>query len=64
MTKYNNNTTHRFHTYIYFANSFLIVCRENLIHSDYIDCKIVTIEGGKKGFLVGCLDYCHCFEVQ
>jgi hypothetical protein len=31
----------------------LIVCRKNLNQSDLMDCKIITIEGEEKVFLVG-----------
>jgi hypothetical protein len=30
-----------------------IVCRKNLSQSDLTDCKIITIEGEEKVFLVG-----------
>jgi hypothetical protein len=33
--------------------TMLIVCRKNLSHSDHMDCKIITIEGEEKVFLVG-----------
>jgi hypothetical protein len=42
----------------------LIVCRKNLSQSDLTDCKIITIEGEEKVFLVGSLDPCQCFEIQ
>jgi hypothetical protein len=42
----------------------LIVCRKNLNESERTDCKIITIEGEDKGFLVGSLDCCQCFEIQ
>jgi hypothetical protein len=42
----------------------LIVCKKNLNQSDRVDCKIITIEGEEKAFLVGSLDYCQCFEIQ
>jgi hypothetical protein len=41
-----------------------IVCRKNLSHSNYIDCKSITINGNEKVFLVRCLDYCQCFEIH
>jgi hypothetical protein len=41
-----------------------IDCRKNLNQRDFMDCKIITIEGGKKVFLVGFLDCCQCFEIQ
>jgi hypothetical protein len=44
--------------------TMLIDCRKNLSQSDLTDCKIITIEGEEKVFLVGCLDRCHCFEIQ
>jgi hypothetical protein len=42
----------------------LIDCRKNLSQSDLMDCKIITIEGGKKVFLVGGLDRSQCFESE
>jgi hypothetical protein len=42
----------------------VILCRNNLNQSDRTDYKIITIEGGKKVFLVGSLDCCQCFEIQ
>jgi hypothetical protein len=42
----------------------LIVCKKNLSQSDLMDCKIRTIEGEEKVFLVNCLDLCQCFEIQ
>jgi lipocalin len=42
----------------------LIFCRKNLNQSDRMDYKIITIEGGKKVFLVGSPDRCQCFEIQ
>jgi hypothetical protein len=33
----------------------LIVCRKNLSQSDLMDCKIITLEGEEKVFLVGAL---------
>jgi hypothetical protein len=44
--------------------TMLIVCRKNLSQSDHTDCKIITIEGEEKVFLVGSLDLCQCFEIQ
>jgi hypothetical protein len=44
--------------------TMLIDCRKNLNQRDLTDCKIITIEGGKKVFLVGFLDRCQCFEIQ
>jgi hypothetical protein len=41
-----------------------IVCRKNLSQSDLTDCKIITIEGEEKVFLVGSLDRFQCFEIQ
>jgi hypothetical protein len=42
----------------------LIVCRKNLSQSDLMDCKIITIEGEEKAYLVGSLGCCQCFEIQ
>jgi hypothetical protein len=44
--------------------TILIVCRKNLNQRDLTDCKIITIEGGKKVLLVGFHDCCQCFEIQ
>jgi hypothetical protein len=41
----------------------LIVCRKNLSQSDHMDCKIITIEGEEKGFLVGSHGCFQCFEI-
>jgi hypothetical protein len=35
----------------------LIVCRKNVNQSDNMDCKIITIEGVEKVFLVGSHGY-------
>jgi hypothetical protein len=29
-----------------------------------MDCKIITVEGEEKVFLVGSVDHCQCFEIQ
>jgi hypothetical protein len=29
-----------------------------------MDCKIITIEGEEKDFLMGSPDCCQCFEIQ
>jgi hypothetical protein len=42
----------------------LIDCRKILSQSDFMDCKIITIEGEEKVFLVGCPDHCQRFEIQ
>jgi hypothetical protein len=42
----------------------LIVCRKNLSQSDLTDCKIITIEGEEKVFLVGSHGCFQCFEIQ
>jgi hypothetical protein len=42
----------------------LIVCRKNLTQSDLTDCKIITIEGKEKVFLVGSPNCYQCFEIQ
>jgi hypothetical protein len=42
----------------------LIVCRKNLSQSNLKDCKIITIEGEEKVFLVGSFGCCQCFEIQ
>jgi hypothetical protein len=44
------------------SSILLIVCRKYLNQSDYTDCKIITIEGEEKAFLVGSPDHCQCFE--
>jgi hypothetical protein len=41
-----------------------IVCIKNLNQSDLTDCKITTIKGEEKVFLVGSPDHCQCFEIQ
>jgi hypothetical protein len=41
-----------------------IVCKKNLSQNDHTNCKIITIVGEDKVFLVGCLDFCQCFEIQ
>ena len=41
-----------------------IVCRKNLNQNDHMDCKIITLEGEEKVFLVGSLNRCQCFEIQ
>jgi hypothetical protein len=33
----------------------LTVCKKNLSQSDHMDCKIITIEGEEKVFLVGAM---------
>jgi hypothetical protein len=38
--------------------TMLIVCRKNLNRSDRMDCKIITIEGEEKAFLVRSLEGC------
>jgi hypothetical protein len=47
---------------LYFT--ILIVCRKNLIPSDYTDCKITIIEGEEKVYLVECPNCCQCFEIK
>jgi hypothetical protein len=42
----------------------LIDCRKNLNQRDITDYKIITIEGGKKVFLVGFPDHCQYFKIQ
>jgi hypothetical protein len=42
----------------------LIVCKQNLNQSDHTDCKIITIEGEEKAFLVGNPGCFQCFEIQ
>jgi hypothetical protein len=42
----------------------LIVCTKNLSQSDFTDCKIITIEGEEKVFLVGSSGCFQCFEIQ
>jgi hypothetical protein len=42
----------------------LIVYKKNPSQSDCIDCKIITIQGEEKDFLVGSPDHCQCFEIQ
>jgi hypothetical protein len=44
--------------------TMLIVCRKNLSQSNLKDCKIITIEGEEKVFLVGSFGCCQCFEIQ
>jgi hypothetical protein len=44
--------------------TMLIVCRKNLNQSDLMGCKIITIEGEEKVFLVGCPDSYQCFEIN
>jgi hypothetical protein len=44
--------------------TMLIVCRKNLNQSDLMDCKIITIEGEEKVFLVGSHGCFQCFEIQ
>jgi hypothetical protein len=44
--------------------TILIVRRKNLNQSDCTDCKIITIEGEEKAFLVGSPDRCQCFDIQ
>jgi hypothetical protein len=41
-----------------------IVCRKKLSQSDHMDCKIITIEGEEKVFLVGSHGGFQCFEIQ
>jgi hypothetical protein len=42
----------------------LIVCRKKLSQSDLMDCKMITIEGEEKAFLVGSLGCSQYFEIQ
>jgi hypothetical protein len=42
----------------------LIVCRKNFTQSEVMDCKIITIEGEERVFLVESPDRCQCFEIQ
>jgi hypothetical protein len=42
----------------------LIVCRKNLNQSDHMDCKIITIQGEEKVFLVESHGCFQCFEIQ
>jgi hypothetical protein len=42
----------------------LIVRKKNLSQSDFTDCKIITIEGEEKVFLVGSPGCFQCFEIQ
>jgi hypothetical protein len=42
----------------------LIVCRKNLSQSDHTGCKIITIEGEEKAFLVKSHGCFQCFEIQ
>jgi hypothetical protein len=37
---------------------------KNLSQSDLMDCKIITIEGGRKVFLLGCVGHGQCFKIQ
>ena len=41
-----------------------IVCRKNLTQNVLMDCKIITLEGDEKVFLVESLNLCQCFEIQ
>ena len=41
-----------------------IVCRKNNSQNDLMDCKIITLEGEEKVFLVGSLNCCQFFEMQ
>jgi hypothetical protein len=40
------------------------ICRKNLTQSDFMDCKIATIEGEEKVCLVGNPNRCQYFEFQ
>jgi hypothetical protein len=44
--------------------TMLIVCTKNLSQSDHMDCKIITIEGEEKVFLVGSHGCFQGFEIQ
>jgi hypothetical protein len=43
--------------------NMLIVCRKNLSQGDLMDCKIITIEGEEKVFLVRSHSCFQCFEI-
>jgi hypothetical protein len=49
---------------MFFYLTMLIVCRKSLNQSDHMDCKIITIEGEEKVFLVGSHGCFQCFEIQ
>jgi hypothetical protein len=42
----------------------LIVCGKYLTQSDFMDCKMITIEGEEKVFLVGSFGCSQYFEIQ
>jgi hypothetical protein len=42
----------------------IILCRKNLSQGDFMDYKILKIEEKEKVYFMGCLDYCHYFEIQ
>jgi hypothetical protein len=41
-----------------------IVCRKYLNQSDFMDCKIIAIEGEEKVLLIGNPSCFQCFEIQ
>jgi hypothetical protein len=42
----------------------LLLCRKNLSQSEYVDYKILTIEGEKNVFWMGSPTCYQCFEIQ
>jgi hypothetical protein len=44
--------------------TILTVQSKNLNQIDCSNCKIITIEGNEKVFLVECLECCQCIEIQ